>query len=183
MDLEIVKEEKNELLKVTEIRARLSFTGATPSKQQVVKALAAAMKAKAELIIVRHIRTDYGEQAADVRALIYADRASLEKLERKSMIKKNTFGKKDEKPAEAPAEEKLADVPVEAPKEESPKAEAVPKDEEPKQKPEEKEAKPAAPKAETKPEEKKEGTPEEPKAEEKPAEEAKPEDKPKEGDA
>ncbi len=169
MNLEIVKQEKNQLLKVTDVRARLSFEGATPSKQQVVKALAAAVKAKEELIIVRHIRTDYGEQAADVRALVYADKKSLEKLERRSMIKKNTFVKKAEaapaEPAdapketkpegEAPAEDKPADAPAEAPQEEPAK-------------PEEAEAKPEGkkePKAEEKAEKPQKETPKEKAAE------------------
>ncbi len=91
MELEITTKEEKPLLKQTEVVATIRFTGATPSKREVVAALAAALKAKQELVIVRAIETRYGEQSARVHAFRYQDRESLELVERPSMVKKNTF--------------------------------------------------------------------------------------------
>ncbi len=185
MNLEILTKEAKPLLNLTEVEARITFEGATPSKEVVHAALAKELKAKPELVIVREVATDYGNQSGKVQAMVYKDRKSLELLERASMIKKHDFEAKKkaaegDKPAEAPAEK-----PAEGEKAEEPVAEGEKKEDAPK------EESPETPKEEAKPEEKKEDAPKEesPKEEEKPAEspaekkeEAKPEEK-KEGDA
>ncbi len=115
MELEIQKEVARPLLKMTEVEARISFEGATPSKHAVVQALAAKKKCKENLVIVHAIRTVYGEQAAIVTARIYENREALELVEQQSLLKKH-----EAKPAES--EEKAAEKPAEAPtKEESEK--------------------------------------------------------------
>jgi len=109
MEFEIRKQEARPLLKMTEIEARMTFEGATPTKQAVVQSLAARLKTKPELVIVHEIRTTYGEQSAIVFARAYADRQALELVEHESMVKKHAFADKKspstEKPAEKPAQE------------------------------------------------------------------------------
>ena len=90
MEIEIKKKEHKPLLKRTEVEAQITFHGATPTKKEVIAAVAKASGAKKEMVIVRQVKTVFGNQSAGVTALIYDDRAVLEKFERPSMIKKHT---------------------------------------------------------------------------------------------
>ena len=170
MDITIEKKEAKPLLKLTEVVARISFEGATPTKKDVAAALGATLKVKQDLLIVHQVESKYGQQVVTVNAHVYDSKDALTLLERESMIKKNDFTAKpkEEKPAAAPAEAPAADKPTEAPQEK-------PKEEPPKEKkPEEKKEEP---KAEEKPKE------DAPKEEAKPKEKKDDADKPKEGDA
>lgn len=110
MDIQILSKDDRPLLKRTEVRARIAFTGATPSRKEVIAAVSKATNAKRELVVVNSIDTTYGDQSAVVHAFTYHDRKSLELLERSRVIEKHTFEEKKaeqadgEKPA-APAKE------------------------------------------------------------------------------
>ncbi len=115
MEIEIRSKEAKPLLKRTEVRARIAFTGATPARREVVAAVAKAAKAQQGLVIVRRIATAYGSQSAGVLAYVYDDKETLERLEHDHMKKKHAAeerkAEEPEKPAEpeAPKEEKAAD--------------------------------------------------------------------------
>jgi small subunit ribosomal protein S24e len=111
MEIQIVKKEEKPLLQRIEVTARIAFEGPTPGKKQVVSAVAKATGARQETIIVRSIKTSYGDRSALVLANVYADRPALERLERQSMVKKNTFGEKkaEGEDSEAPAKKKEAE--------------------------------------------------------------------------
>lgn len=103
MEITILHKDEKPLLKVTQIKARITYEGATPAKKLVVAAVAKALKVKEELIIVRKIDTAYGDQHALVLADVYADRKELELREHAAIIKKNTFTEKAEEKAEESA--------------------------------------------------------------------------------
>ena len=162
MELKILEKKENKLIDRIEISARLSFTGATPSMEQVKDSIASQMKAKADNILVKKIDTDYGYPSADVTAFIYGSAESMERFE--SRLGKKALEKIDKKQKSAEEAKKKAEEEAKKAKEEEA---AKPKEDKADEKPEEKPAE--APKEDAKPEDKK--------AEEKPAEAPKEEEK------
>jgi small subunit ribosomal protein S24e len=111
MDIEIQGTDAQPLLNRTELKARIAFQGATPTKKQVVEAVAKAAGAKHDLVIVRKISTHFGSRSAEVLARVYNDKKSLETLEHKATLRKHGMlaAEKEEKAAEgAKKEEKPA---------------------------------------------------------------------------
>lgn len=106
MELQITSKEELPLLSRTRVKARITFKGATPTKQEAIVAFAKALNAEPNLIIIRQIKTAFGEQSAEIFGYLYKDRKSLETIEQKSMVKKNRSNKKEEPKdeAEKPAE-------------------------------------------------------------------------------
>jgi len=97
MELQIQKKEERPLLKRTDVVARIAFQGATPSKKEAIKALTKALNAKQELVIVREIKTAFGDQTALIFGSVYQDKETLEKLEIEALRKKHADEKKEDK--------------------------------------------------------------------------------------
>lgn len=170
MKIEKLEKKENAVLNRDEVSAQVIFSDATPSRSDIIKALAAATKSKEDLVIVRSLQGNYGGGSATLVAHVYKDRASLENVEREYMRTRNTV-KAEEKPAEEPAEEKSEEAPAEDKAEEKTEAK-----EESAEDSEAKEEAPAEDKVEEKPaesEEKPAEAPAEEKAEEKPADDEK----------
>ncbi|MBD3259252.1 hypothetical protein GF371_01315, partial [Candidatus Woesearchaeota archaeon] len=140
MAIEIIEKKPAELLNRENIVAKVSFDGATPSRADLKKRLAAQLKTDENLVIISKINTAFGKSLAMIKARIYKNEADMKKIERKAVIKKNSkkAEKKEaaEKPAEAPAAK-----PEE--KKEEPKAEEKPAEAKPEEKKEEAAEKPA----------------------------------------
>lgn len=100
MKLEIKNKKENPLLHRTEIKALLTWEGATPSNEKVKKEIASQLKADEKLVIVKHIYTKFGTTTADVLAYLYEDQESMKTIE----FLKPSAEKKEEKPAEEKAE-------------------------------------------------------------------------------
>jgi ribosomal protein S24E len=143
MELKINTQKDNKLLNRIEVEATVTFTGATPSRADMVKEIAKQAKADEKLVVIKHIYTDFGTTKATVRAFAYTDEATLKASE--TVVEEKVEEKPAEAapapaapPAEAPkAEEKSAAEPAkeEAPKEEPAKdvsTEETPKEEAPK---------------------------------------------------
>ena len=122
MEIQITKQEQQPLFHTTKVEASITFQGATPTRKAVVAAVAKAMKAKQELIIVKKVATSYGNQEAKVTAYVYDDRKALEALERKVVLEKHAFAEeqKEEAPAEAPKEAAAEEKKEESAAEEKP---------------------------------------------------------------
>jgi len=103
MKIENLEKKENALLNRDEVTAQVIFSDATPSRSDVIKALAATTKSKEDLVIVRKMQGNYGGGSATLAAHIYKDRASLENVEREYMRTRNTV---KEEPKAEPAEEK-----------------------------------------------------------------------------
>ena len=88
MDLKVVKEHKQPLLKRTLVNAELNFPGQkTPSNADVTKALADRMGAAADAVAVKHILTGFGKNSATVEAYVYESKDLLDKTEAKHKVK------------------------------------------------------------------------------------------------
>lgn len=127
MKIENVEKKENVVLHRDEVSAQVIFSDATPSRSDVIKALAAATKSKEELVIVRSLQGNYGGGSATLVAHIYKDRASLENVEREYMRTRNTV-KAEEKPEES-AEETPEKPAEEAKPEEKPEDEGAAEEE------------------------------------------------------
>ena len=139
------------MLSRTEVSAKVSFKGSTPSKEEIQKNIASKLKQKEELTAIKHIYNEFGAQEAKVEAFIYDDKKVMSVLEKSK--------KKEKKPSEAP-EVAQTEKPAEQPAEEkSEKKEEAPKEKEK----ESAEEKPEQ--SDKKPEEKKEEAPKEEKSE------------------
>jgi ribosomal protein S24E len=152
MNLKIEKTEEKPLLARKEVAGSIMFEEkATPSNDNVRKAIAAELKVDEKVVVVKHIYTAYGSSEAKVEAYVYNDEKSLKKMEpvTKAMkLKVEAAAKKAAEAAEAPAE---GAAPAEAKPAEEKKEEAKPeekKKEAPKE--EKKEEKKEAPKEEKK---------------------------------
>lgn len=97
MNVQIVEQRENSLLSRKEIRARLLYDQATPSKEQLKKQLAAAMKVEPQLLVVKSIYPAYGERRANILVYQYKSEEMLKKIEPEQKVKKE----KSEKAAEA----------------------------------------------------------------------------------
>ena len=109
MDIKITEKKEEPLLSRTALKLNVSFKGATPSNQELKKAIASSLKSDEKLIAIRHIYTSFGIESADVIAYQYSNEKSMKLLE------------KEKKPKAKPGEEKAAEK---APPKEEVKAQA-----------------------------------------------------------
>jgi len=176
MELEIVSKKDNPLLDRTELEVLAHHIGKpTPTRAEVREYVAAAMKAKKDVVMVDHMDSTFGKGVTRGYVKVYKTKEAAMAIEREPIKKRNEGGAK----APAPKKEK---APAAEP-EPKPAAEPEPK---PAAKPEPKPAAKPEPKPAAKPEPKPAAKPEpepaaEPKPEPKPEQAAEPEaDKKKE---
>ena len=102
MDVNIQHKEEKPLLHRTDVTVRVAYEGATPQRAKLREEVASALKAPADHIIIRQIKTEFGKQAAIVSASVYKDAKMLEQFEPKHQKKRHGIAVEEAKPA-APA--------------------------------------------------------------------------------
>lgn len=90
MDLKIIEEKKVSLLDRTEFKLEINFEKVVPSREEIVKTVAAKTASKENLVVVRKISTIYGKTKAEVIAYVYTDEKSLKTIETRAMLKRHT---------------------------------------------------------------------------------------------
>lgn len=97
MNITINNTHENQLLERSDIYATVTFEGATPSTSEVTVAMATQLKKDQELIVVKHVRTQFGRMEAKVEAIVYHSSAARKKFEPVTahMIKKATEAQKE----------------------------------------------------------------------------------------
>lgn len=88
MKIEIKEKKENKLLGRTEVKGKLVFEGATPSKEALKDRLAIELKGDKELMVVKEIYPRFSYQEADFLVYVYEDKAKKEKMEIKKKAKK-----------------------------------------------------------------------------------------------
>ena len=125
--MELIKENEMKLLSRKRLTLMRENKGATPSRQDLIKEIAKQFNVKEELVIIKHVYSQFGENKTKVIAHIYSDKNKMKFFEHTNLLKKH------EKKAEAPKEDApgVEEKPVEeAPKEEpKPEAEEKPAEE------------------------------------------------------
>ena len=99
MDMKITEKTEKPLLSRTEVSATVHFETATPSRAEIRKRLAEALKSSEELVVVRSIVAPFGERSASIQARVYKTKADLDQNESKVWLNK---GIKHEKKAKEP---------------------------------------------------------------------------------
>ena len=127
MELEITENNDNPLLNRQEVQIVIKHeSDATPKRNQVIKSLSEKLKAKKELIIIDHLKNQYGKTETQGYAKIYTNKDSLNLIETRPTIARHTDAgdkpKKEKKIEEAPKEEPKKET-KEAVKEETKEAE------------------------------------------------------------
>ncbi|VVB87209.1 30S ribosomal protein S24e [uncultured archaeon] len=123
MELQIIKDKTNPLLKRREISLKITNKG-TPSRIEVKNKLAALANSKPELIVIEHLDTVFGKMEVLGTASIYESDGRLKQLAHQHLVARDKPKAAEEKAAEAPAAPAAAPAAKEA--EAKPKAEAKP---------------------------------------------------------
>ena len=113
--MELIKENEMKLLSRKRLTLMRENKGATPSRQDLIKEVAKQFNAKEDLIIIKHVYSQFGEDKTKVIVHVYSDKNKMKFFEHANLLKKH------EKKAEAPKEE--APVVEEKPVEDAPKVE------------------------------------------------------------
>ncbi|MDI6691465.1 MAG: 30S ribosomal protein S24e [Candidatus Bathyarchaeota archaeon] len=100
MDIKIISDKKNPLLKRREVQFQVEHTqtGSTPPRLEVRKAVANALKTDVDLVVIKKFETKTGAHAAIGIANVYDSVEQLKLIEPEYIIKRNV-------PAEKPKEE------------------------------------------------------------------------------
>lgn len=89
MELEIIKDKTNPVLKRREVYLRIK-SKTTPSRIEVKNKLAAMLDSKPELIVIEKLRSVFGKQETIGIADIYEDEERLKQLAQKHLIARDT---------------------------------------------------------------------------------------------
>jgi len=101
MKIEVVSQKKNQLLGREESEVRISHHNQrTPSRQEMLKGVASALKASESLIIIDRIITLAGEPISIAKVLTYENKDTMPKYKLEKM--KGRMKQKGEQKEEAP---------------------------------------------------------------------------------
>lgn len=132
MDITIDSTKEAPLLSRKEVMATATFSGATPSRLDIIKAAAKKIGVDEKLVLPVKIETLFGSEQAVVELHVYNSEESMNQVEGEHMVKRLPVEKKKEeskevaKPvASAPVEKKKEEPVVE--KKEEPATEEKPK--------------------------------------------------------
>ena len=91
MKLEVSKERETPLLSRKRVNVMIEFEGTTPSRKELVKAVAKKLDIKENLIVIKHVYQRFGQGLAKVIAHIYETEKDKNAVERKYLLKKHVF--------------------------------------------------------------------------------------------
>ncbi|MFH1393609.1 MAG: hypothetical protein ABII71_05885 [Candidatus Micrarchaeota archaeon] len=108
METEIKNSSDNPLLGRKEIKAIVSFDGATPNRKELKEAICGKAAANPDLTVLREVNNEFGLKRVTCVVHVYENKETLARVEPEHMRKREGIGqeKKDEKAEGAPAEEK-----------------------------------------------------------------------------
>jgi len=105
LDINILEDRENPLLRRREVAFEISFTGATPSRKEVKEALTSRLGVDANLVVIGKLAQPFGISSLKGRANIYKDEAARS-VEHGHLLRRDAGerGGKKEKKAPAKAE-------------------------------------------------------------------------------
>ena len=125
MELEIVSRKDNPLLDRTELEVLAHHAGKpTPTRDEVREHVAAAMKAKKDVVLVDHMETTFGTGLTRGYVKVYKNKEAADAIEREPIKKRNASGKKAAEPKKEEPKAAEPEPEPEAEPEAVPKAEA-----------------------------------------------------------
>ncbi len=118
MNIKIVEQKANQLLKRQEVLFKIEHEGATPKRDDVKAKLAALLNSKPDLIVIMRMRSEFGKRETVGRANIYETMERLKQVEPEHLLQRGA-----RKAEQAKAEAKETPKPEVKPKAEPAKAE------------------------------------------------------------
>lgn len=106
MDIDIKNEIENKLLGRKEITFAATYTGKTPSKEDIKQEICKKKGLSPDLTVVVKINQEYGKGVSDILVHSYSKKEVMESVVRKPKEDKKAAGAKPEAAAAAPAEKK-----------------------------------------------------------------------------
>jgi len=99
MELHTLKEKDMKLLSRKRVSLEMNNEGSTPSRIDLVKAIAKKFNVTEELIVIKHIYSQFGKNKTRIIAHIYQDKDKVKMFELQGLISKHK-PKEAAKPAE-----------------------------------------------------------------------------------
>ncbi len=95
IQLKITNKTEKPLLSRTEVAGEIGYDAATPSRAELGRLIAEAVKASPELTVVKSITPIFGERKSKITAHIYKNAEDVKKYESAVVLKRNeSSGKK-----------------------------------------------------------------------------------------
>lgn len=92
MELSIINQTQQPLMKRTKVECTISFTEKiTPSRASLQEKIAAKCKSKPQLVVVKPLKNEFGVAKASFDAFVYEDEASLKSYEQPYVQKRNEW--------------------------------------------------------------------------------------------
>ena len=89
MELHTLKEKDMKLLSRKRVSLEMDNEGATPSRIELVKAIAKKFNVSEELIVIKHIYSQFGKKKTKIIAHIYPDKDKVKMFESQGLIGKH----------------------------------------------------------------------------------------------
>ena len=102
MEVEITKENENQLLRRKEVFFKLQHKeeGASPSRAETRNALVKALKCSPNLLVIDKMRTEFGKRETVGYVKVYESEDRLKEIEREHILKRNFGGSGSEEAKE-----------------------------------------------------------------------------------
>ncbi len=98
MDIKVLEEKKNPLLQRREVKFSVSHNLGTPSRDEIKAKIAAYLNSKPELVIIDHMKSEFGKRETKGYAKIYETEERMKSVETEHIVQRNA--KKEPKKAE-----------------------------------------------------------------------------------
>lgn len=91
MDIKIIEDKNNALLKRREVYFVVTFKGPTPPRNDVKNKMAAMLNVPLELVIIQKMKNEFGKQEASGYAKIYEDASRMKEIESEHAMVRNAL--------------------------------------------------------------------------------------------
>lgn len=110
MDIQVIEDKENPLLKRREVIFKVDHDGPTPSRDSVIERLAATMNSMPRLVIVDNMKTEFGKRETIGYAKIYEDEDRAREVERDHILERSRLGAESEIAEEVVSPEEPAET-------------------------------------------------------------------------
>ena len=101
MELKVSSKDEQPLFSRTELLAKIAFDSTTPSRSEIRKKVAEAVKADESCVAITGIKNDFGSKSASLTVHVYKSKDDLEKYESSVVKQRHAPKKKAENSPEA----------------------------------------------------------------------------------
>ena len=89
MQIEVIKEENNELLNRKQLQLKIQHEAATPARIEVRDKVAADFKIEPERVIIDNMQTAFGKKETTAYVKIYESAEAAQQIEQEHILKRN----------------------------------------------------------------------------------------------